>query len=273
MTLTQEVTSVELRVAVLFRKNLFKCSLQHAVLAGVTEALMSLAELWMKLFGTVELQLLPAEPLKYGRNRRFIWMSWLKTVGQCVYRVSLKKRYFSDFLSYFSSRGRILLFHMCFGIRILSPFHLAIQKVSIQNLNCPKNACEDMIFIPAQSSLRKAGIKIMSAHAFLGQYRFWMDTFWIARWNRLEILIPKHMWKSKIRPRELKLDKKSLKYLFLETPCRSLKSSIFLWRMLQYFWKYHWNVSGLQTLDLVPADSRKRLMPSVFSASMWSMIR
>ena len=63
-----------------------------------------------------------------------------------------KKRYFSDFLSYFSSRGRILLFHMCFGIRILSPFHLAIQKVSIQNLNCPKNAknaCADMIFIPA----------------------------------------------------------------------------------------------------------------------------
>ena len=86
-----------------------------------------------------------------------------------------KKRYFSDFLSYFSSRGRILLFHMCFGIRILSPFHLAIQKVSIQNLNCPKNAknaCADMIFIPAQSSLRKAGIKIMSAHAFLGQLRF-----------------------------------------------------------------------------------------------------
>ena len=118
-----------------------------------------------------------------------------------------KKRYFLDFLSYFSSRGRILLFHMCFGIRILSPFHLAIQKVSIQNLNCPKNAknaCADMIFIPAQSSLRKAGIKIMSAHAFLGQLRFWMDTFWIARWNGLEILIPKHMWKSKIRPLELK---------------------------------------------------------------------
>ena len=49
-----------------------------------------------------------------------------------------KKRYFCDFLSYFSSRGRILLFHMCFGIRILSPFHLAIQKVSIQNLNVLK---------------------------------------------------------------------------------------------------------------------------------------
>ena len=63
-----------------------------------------------------------------------------------------KKRYFCDFLSYFSSRGWILVFHMCFGIRILSPFHLAIQKVSIQNLNCPKNACADMIFIPALQS-------------------------------------------------------------------------------------------------------------------------
>ena len=118
-----------------------------------------------------------------------------------------KKRYFLDFLSYFSSRGRILLFHMCFGIRISSPFHLAIQKVSIQNLNCPKNACADMIFIPALRSEDWAGIKIMSAHAFLaflGQLRFWMDTFWIARWNGLKILIPKHMWKSKIRPLELK---------------------------------------------------------------------
>ena len=85
MALTQEVTRVELRIAVLFCKNLFKCSFQHAVLAGVTEALMSLAELWIKLFGTVEIQLLPAEPLKYGRNRRFIWISWLKTVGQFVY--------------------------------------------------------------------------------------------------------------------------------------------------------------------------------------------
>ena len=82
-----------------------------------------------------------------------------------------KKRYFLDFLSYFSSRGWILLFHMCFGISISSVFNLAIQKVSIQNLNCPKNACADMIVIPAQSSLRKAGIKIMSAHEFLGQLR------------------------------------------------------------------------------------------------------
>ena len=63
-----------------------------------------------------------------------------------------KKRYFSDFLSYFSSRGRILPFHMCFGIRFSSLFHQAIQKVSIQNLNCPKNAFADTIFIPALQS-------------------------------------------------------------------------------------------------------------------------
>ena len=75
----------------------------------------------------------------------------LQLLQQVLQGVS-KKRYFSDFLSYFSSRGQILLFHMCFGIRILSPFHLAIQKVSIQNLNCPKNACADMIFIPALRS-------------------------------------------------------------------------------------------------------------------------
>ena len=62
-----------------------------------------------------------------------------------IYRVSLKKRYFLDFLSYFSSRGRILLFLMCFRIRISSPFHIAIQKISIQYLNCPKNACADII--------------------------------------------------------------------------------------------------------------------------------
>ena len=92
-----------------------------------------------------------------------------------TYRVSLKKGTLIDFLSHFSSRGWILLVHMCFRIRILSPFHLAIQKVSIQNLNCPKNAknaCADMILIPAQSSLHKAGIKIMSAHTFLGELRF-----------------------------------------------------------------------------------------------------
>ena len=53
--------------------------------------------------------------------------------------------------------------------------------------------------------------KNMSAHAFLaflGQLKFWMNTIWVARWNGLKILIPKHMWKSKIRLLEQKLDKK-----------------------------------------------------------------
>ena len=48
----------------------------------------------------------------------------------------------------------------------------------------------------------------MSAHAFsafLGQLRFWMDTVWVARWNGFKILIPKHMWKSKIQLLEQKL--------------------------------------------------------------------
>ena len=53
-------------------------------------------------------------------------------------------------MSNFSSRSRILLFHMCFGIRILSLFHLATQIVFIQNLNCPKitkNACAQTWFL------------------------------------------------------------------------------------------------------------------------------
>ena len=63
-------------------------------------------------------------------------------------------------------------FHFFTCVLELEFFHLAIQKVSIQNLNCPKNAknaCADMISIPAQSLLCKAGIKIMPAH---GQLRF-----------------------------------------------------------------------------------------------------
>ena len=50
--------------------------------------------------------------------------------------------------------------------------------------------------------------KIMSAHAFffvfLGQFRLWMDIIWVARWNGVQILIPKHMWRSKIRLLEQK---------------------------------------------------------------------
>ena len=99
-------------------------------------------------------------------------------VGMCTcvrkskYRVSLLKGTFVIFCLISVLEVGFYFFHMCFGIRISSPFHLAIQKVSIQNLNCPKNAknaCADMISIPAQSLLCKAGIKIMPAH---GQLRF-----------------------------------------------------------------------------------------------------
>ena len=53
--------------------------------------------------------------------------------------VSLKK-VLSWFYSCFCSRSQILLVHMCFGIRISSPFHLATQTMPIQNLNCSKHA-------------------------------------------------------------------------------------------------------------------------------------
>ena len=55
-----------------------------------------------------------------------------------TYRVSLNKGTFSIFI-FFCSRSQILLFCMCFGVRILSPVHLATQIISIQNPNCPKN--------------------------------------------------------------------------------------------------------------------------------------
>ena len=46
---------------------------------------------------------------------------------------------------------------------------------------------------------------VMSAHAFLvflGHLIFWMGMFKVFRWNGLEILITKHMWKSIIGPLE-----------------------------------------------------------------------
>ena len=53
--------------------------------------------------------------------------------------------------------------------------------------------------------------------AFLGQFRFWMGIIWVARWNGLEILIPKHMWKSKIGPLEAEWDKNQESTLFRDT--------------------------------------------------------
>ena len=46
-----------------------------------------------------------------------------------------------------------------------------------------------------------------------------MDTIGVARWNGLKILIPKHMWESKIRLLEQKLDENRWITFFLETPC------------------------------------------------------
>ena len=34
--------------------------------------------------------------------------------------------------------------------------------------------------------------------SFLGQFGLWIDIIWMARWNQIETLISKHMWKGKI---------------------------------------------------------------------------
>ena len=152
---------------------------------------------------------------------------------------------------------------MCFWIRILSPFCLAIQIISIQNPNWPKNAKKR--FLECSSNFWKALPNWMAVNTtaysistmcclvcmsgtvatstgfggnrmvppcmwptptcatwtcslkagwtaggqfknhvrtffcFFEQFRFWVDKIWVAIWNGLEILIPKHMWKSKIR--------------------------------------------------------------------------
>ena len=69
---------------------------------------------------------------------------------------------------------------------------------------------EDSIFMEEPPYLQKT---LLYNHvrasflAFLGQFRFWMGIIWVARWNGLKILIPKHMWKSKIGPLEAEWDK------------------------------------------------------------------
>ena len=176
----------------------------------------------------------------------------------------------------FCCGSQILLFHMCFGIRILSTFYLATQIVSILNLKWPKTVktqartwflewtsihvkCSSIFakfsslnveFIPHpyQRSpiliiclLRKVKFKesivincmniirikfnFLIAEPWLPSstwsgdknhvracgfsvfraVKILMDTIWVARWNGLKILIPKHMWKSKIWLVEQKL--------------------------------------------------------------------
>ena len=158
---------------------------------------------------------------------------------------------------------------MCFGIRILSSFHLCTLQITIQNLKCLKNAIKNTprhnflhirqkwslycaVFASAvqiQSVL--AGTTIHEAHqivccnalycdcdmwselklirklkyfffkacsastsleytrnsldssvisghalvACLGNFRFWISICNVPSWNKLKILIPKHMWK------------------------------------------------------------------------------
>ena len=157
---------------------------------------------------------------------------------------------------------------MCFGIRILSPFHLGTIQIPIQNQKCPKiakNACVDMTMLPSGSvrqihyfcrKIIKLGISVakISTYALQGQtleeinYIFDQFNAWRIPWkycdNRKKQycsrdlkcvteygstwqhchvsacvfsvfracdgylycaqmeLIPKLMWKSKIRPLE-----------------------------------------------------------------------
>ena len=89
-------------------------------------------------FYHLEIQLGPEKP------KFIIYKSYIEK-GQIMSIMTVKLVYLQGvskirYLSHFCSRGRILPFNMCFGIRISSPFHLATQTISIHNLNCPENA-------------------------------------------------------------------------------------------------------------------------------------
>ena len=75
--------------------------------------------------------------------------------------------------------------------------------------------------------------------AFLRQLRFRMGIVWVSRWNGLEMLIPKHRWKSKIRLLEEKLDTNRYVAFFLVHP-------VWYW----FFWFLYW--IGPNFADQVP---------------------
>ena len=84
-----------------------------------------------------------------------------------------------------------------------------------------------------------------SVFTLLGKFIFWMDMIWVTRWNGLEILIPTRMWKSQIPTSGTEISRKSLKYLFLETPCTDLdrggtpKIMTIWWHWFAYkYWCY-----------------------------------
>ena len=98
------------------------------------------------------------------------------------------------FLSYFCFRSRILLFHMCFGIRISRCFHLATQIISIQNPNFPKKntktCSSDMIFgilffqlLEWSSNLNDCG------YHYLLQYHVLPGTACIEQWQTQQALV------------------------------------------------------------------------------------
>ena len=60
--------------------------------------------------------------------------------------------------------------------------------------------------------------KTECARAFLRPFWFWMGISKVTRWNGLEILVPKHLWKSKIGPLQQILDTKRYVSFFLGHP-------------------------------------------------------
>ena len=60
--------------------------------------------------------------------------------------------------------------------------------------------------------------KTECARAFLRPFWFWMGISKVDRWNGLEILVPRHLWKSKIGPLQQILDTKRYVSFFLGHP-------------------------------------------------------
>ena len=90
-------------------------------------------------------------------NRRFaMFVSLLLCQIFYAYRVPQKKCPIA-----ICSREPIVLFHMCFGIRILSLFLLNTLNIPIQNIKCPKNtknACADITMLSCVPLLRDLGL-------------------------------------------------------------------------------------------------------------------
>ena len=127
----------------------------------------------------------PLYDLKLGHRLESPGSSLPRSTCRPPFRNSIMRK----FVSFFSK-----LQHHCSAIccSVLWFYHVYRRAFHFYRISFQINHKDHI----APASLHKAGIKIMSGHAFLaflGQWRFWMDIVWLARWNRLEILIPKHM--------------------------------------------------------------------------------